>query len=72
MLDWIYPGNFKAKHEEIKSKRVPESGKWFLESPEYQNWLSTTETPAKLYCPGLAGAGKTVLTYFSLFFNRVY
>ena len=52
LSDWFFRGNFESKHQAIKSKRVPESGKWFLNRPEYRNWLSSA-SPDMLYCPGL-------------------
>jgi Cdc6-like AAA superfamily ATPase len=32
---------------------------WFLQRPEYQKWLA--ERGSTLFCPGIPGAGKTVL-----------
>ncbi|KAF3100351.1 hypothetical protein TWF102_005238 [Orbilia oligospora] len=36
------------------------TGKWLLNSTEYQYWLATEKQT--LFCPGIPGAGKTVLT----------
>lgn len=40
--------------------RAPGSGKWLLESAEYQAWLKVDKQT--LICPGIPGAGKTILT----------
>ncbi|ENH63846.1 hypothetical protein FOC1_g10007986, partial [Fusarium oxysporum f. sp. cubense race 1] len=42
-----------------RSKKAPGTCQWFLDSPEYQSW--TQEKDQVLFCPGIAGAGKTVL-----------
>ena len=50
-LDWISDIDVGAKHQSVKSKRTPGSGKWFLSHPEYQRWLGSSSSQ-KLYCPG--------------------
>jgi hypothetical protein len=42
------------------SKRQPGTGQWLLDSVEYQAWLKSKKQT--LFCPGIPGAGKTVLT----------
>jgi Cdc6-like AAA superfamily ATPase len=36
------------------------TGQWLLDSEEYQAWLKTSKQT--LFCPGIPGAGKTILT----------
>ncbi|KZL65007.1 ankyrin repeat protein [Colletotrichum incanum] len=36
------------------------TGQWLLNSPEFQSWLQTDRQT--LFCPGLPGAGKTIVT----------
>jgi Cdc6-like AAA superfamily ATPase len=42
----------------LRSTR-PGAGKWLLDSPEFQDWLGAGNKT--LFCPGIPGAGKTVL-----------
>lgn len=52
ILDWISPYDFETKHRAVKAKRVANSGKWFLNRPEFQNWARGIST-GMLFCPGL-------------------
>lgn len=74
LLDWIFPHDIDTKHRFVRSRRVAGCGSWFLDSPEYQNWV-TGKSSNVLFCPGLrsslymfmayhflAGAGKTIMT----------
>lgn len=60
ILEWLTPVNYDAQHHEHLSKRSPESGKWFLEHPNFQQFLNANEKT--LLCQGNPGAGKTILT----------
>lgn len=42
------------------SRRQKGTGRWLLESDEFLKWI--VETKQTLFCPGMPGAGKTVLT----------
>lgn len=57
--DWLSPFDFNAIQQEILKECHTGTGKWMLESDEFQQWLSShNET---LWCPGIPGAGKTYL-----------
>lgn len=57
--DWLSPFDFRAMQQEILRRSHPGTGKWMLESKEFQQWSSShNET---LWCPGIPGAGKTYL-----------
>ncbi|KAI0883266.1 uncharacterized protein GGS22DRAFT_195456 [Annulohypoxylon maeteangense] len=60
ILDWITPFDYASQHADFVSRRQPDTGKWFLESQEYQLWMRTKKQT--LFCPGIPGAGKTILT----------
>ncbi|KAF3185298.1 hypothetical protein TWF788_004617 [Orbilia oligospora] len=60
ILEWITPIDDSAQHNDFLNRRQPGTGNWLLNSSEYQNWLHTPK--AVLYCPGIPGAGKTILT----------
>ncbi|EEU34254.1 uncharacterized protein NECHADRAFT_85540 [Fusarium vanettenii 77-13-4] len=59
-LDWLTPLDYAAQQQDFISRRQPGTGKWLLESKEYQSWLTTVGNT--LFCPGMPGAGKTILT----------
>jgi hypothetical protein len=46
-------------HDENVNKLVPESGEWFLCSPEYRDWVS--RPGATLFAPGIPGSGKSTM-----------
>lgn len=59
-LDWLTPLHYGAQQQDFLSRRQPGTGKWLLDSKEYQSWLTTVGHT--LFCPGMPGAGKTILT----------
>jgi Cdc6-like AAA superfamily ATPase len=58
-LDWIAPRIQEAQYTDNIRKREPGTGQWFLESPLFAEWLQGKKQ--NLFCPGIPGAGKTVL-----------
>ncbi len=60
ILKWLTPIDYATQQSDHISRRQPGTGQWLLNSAEYQEWL---KTPGKtLFCPGIPGAGKTILT----------
>ncbi|KAK6529961.1 hypothetical protein TWF281_009111 [Arthrobotrys megalospora] len=59
LLDWIAPPSYAEQHLDIVEQLQQGTGTWFLESPEFSTWLKTENDT--LFCPGIPGAGKTVL-----------
>lgn len=60
ILDWLSPADFAMQHSDVIERRQPGTGQWFLQSNEFNLWLMS---PGRtLYCPGIPGAGKTVMT----------
>ncbi|THC87589.1 hypothetical protein EYZ11_012965 [Aspergillus tanneri] len=59
-LDWLSPAVYATQQCDYISRRQPETGEWFLESPEFQTWLEKPQQT--LFCPGIPGAGKTILS----------
>jgi hypothetical protein len=57
---WITPYDHVAQQRKSFQRVQPGTGKWFLDSDEFQNWLK--ERNLTLFCPGIPGAGKTTLT----------
>lgn len=59
VLDWLSPLNFWIKQIDVFEKRHPETGTWLLQNDVFTEWL--LGTGKTLWCPGIPGAGKTVL-----------
>lgn len=59
VLSWISPINGSKRQSEILSSRQPGTGTWFIEKKAFQKWVD--DEKQLLYCPGIPGAGKTVL-----------
>jgi Cdc6-like AAA superfamily ATPase len=60
ILDWLTPIDYGVQQYDIGRRRQAGTGQWLLQSPEYQQWL--TKEKEILFCPGIPGAGKTILT----------
>jgi len=59
ILEWLTPVNYGPQQSDNFSQRQEGTGEWLLSSTEFQHWVDTGKT---LFCPGVPGAGKTVLT----------
>ena len=64
VLDWLSPLDFASKQCDIFRRRHEGTGAWFLNSPDFQNWV--TGRAETLFCPGIPGAGKTVIASISI------
>lgn len=60
ILDWLTHVDYASQQSDFINRRQAGTGQWLLTSAEYQDWLSTKNET--LYCPGIPGAGKTILT----------
>ncbi|KAF5250996.1 hypothetical protein FANTH_3860 [Fusarium anthophilum] len=60
VLDWITKINFTYDQEVHLDRIQPGTGQWLLESDEFKGWVGGEYQT--LYCPGIPGAGKTILT----------
>jgi hypothetical protein len=60
ILDWLTPINFVSQQHDFITRRQAGTGQWLLDSEEFQTWLNTDKQT--LFCPGIPGAGKTILT----------
>ena len=58
-LDWLSRENYAAQQSDVLSRRQHGTGQWLLDSPEFKRWLESKHEI--LFCPGIPGAGKTVL-----------
>jgi len=64
VLGWLTSIDYAPQQSDFISQRQPGTGQWLLDSEEYQMWLQTTKRT--LFCPGIPGAGKTMLTAITI------
>ena len=60
ILDWLTPIDYATQQQDFISRRQAGTGQWLLNSEEFQGWLNMDKQT--LFCPGIPGAGKTILT----------
>jgi Cdc6-like AAA superfamily ATPase len=60
VLQWLTPIDYAPQQSDCIGRREPGTGQWLLASAEFQTWLDTGKQT--LFCPGIPGAGKTILT----------
>jgi hypothetical protein len=60
VLDWLTPINYASQQNDFITRRQEGTGQWLLNSEEFQTWLNIDKQT--LFCPGIPGAGKTILT----------
>jgi hypothetical protein len=60
VLEWFSETDYGGKQSDSYDLRHPGTGSWLLDSTEFTQWKGNRgET---LFCPGMPGAGKTILT----------
>ncbi|KAI0508725.1 hypothetical protein F5B22DRAFT_381530 [Xylaria bambusicola] len=60
VLNWLTPIDYAPQQSDYIRRRQKGTGQWLLDSVQFQAWLKgNTRT---LFCPGIPGAGKTILT----------
>lgn len=60
LLQWLSPADYGSQQSDFLRLRQDGTGQWVLDSTEFQNWCCNSK--ATLYCQGMPGAGKTVMT----------
>lgn len=60
VLNWLISVDYRTQQSDFLKRRQSGTGQWFLDSAEYQTWLSLGNQT--LFCPGIPKAGKTILT----------
>jgi Cdc6-like AAA superfamily ATPase len=58
--EWLTPVNYFTQQSDFIDRRQEGTGKWLLDSAEFQGWLEASKQT--LFCPGIPGAGKTMIT----------
>ncbi|KAF2818132.1 ankyrin, partial [Ophiobolus disseminans] len=64
VLEWISSSDYPTQQSDIIKRRQEGTGQWFLDAPEVARWLS--EAKATLFCPGIPGAGKTMVAAIAI------
>jgi hypothetical protein len=59
ILEWLNPMDYASQQSDFIARRQEGTGEWLLESSNFQDWLRNSGQT--LLCPGMPGAGKTVL-----------
>ena len=60
LYSWLSPYEFSTKQSDVLSRRQEGTGKWLLDMPEFKSWTQGSGIRT-IWCPGIPGAGKTVL-----------
>ncbi|TEY86542.1 hypothetical protein BOTCAL_0006g00220 [Botryotinia calthae] len=60
ILDWLTLIDHTSQQHDFITKRQADTGQWLLDSPVFIKWVNSDGQ--KLFCPGIPGAGKTMLT----------
>ncbi|PON26682.1 hypothetical protein TGAM01_v204183 [Trichoderma gamsii] len=60
ILKWITTSEYGSQQSDSLRRRQAGTGEWLLNSKEFQEWCKGSSKT--LFCPGIPGAGKTILT----------
>ncbi|KLJ13510.1 hypothetical protein EMPG_11549 [Blastomyces silverae] len=60
ILDWLAPNTYATQQTDFIGRRQEGTGEWLLNADEFKNWIS--QNKQTLFCPGIPGAGKTIVT----------
>ena len=66
VLLWLPTSGYQKKHNDVCAQRLPDTGQWFLEREEFRSWRDNPQSNNVLWCHGIPGAGKTVLSSVAL------
>ncbi|KAK0485363.1 hypothetical protein EDD18DRAFT_1024901, partial [Armillaria luteobubalina] len=58
---WFTPLDYTSIQQVKPEQHIDNTGRWFLESLKFWNWVVGSGKSSTLWCPGNHDAGKTVL-----------
>ncbi|KIN03450.1 hypothetical protein OIDMADRAFT_39755 [Oidiodendron maius Zn] len=61
-LKWLTATKPTEAHLRIRERRLPGTGQWLLETPEFTAWRDEEQVSNILWCHGIPGAGKTIIS----------
>jgi hypothetical protein len=59
LMRWICPVDYHVQQQDLIDRRQAGTGQWFLQDTKFQGWERSKD--ATLFCPGIPGAGKTIM-----------
>jgi Cdc6-like AAA superfamily ATPase len=59
LIGWICPVDYHVQHQDFIDRHQSGTGQWFLQDTKFQGWNQSKD--ATLFCPGIPGAGKTIM-----------
>jgi hypothetical protein len=59
IIDWLTPIDYAPQQNDFMSRRQEGTGQWLLDSDQFREWR--TQGKQTLFCPGMPGAGKTMI-----------
>ncbi|KAF3074205.1 hypothetical protein CFAM422_003493 [Trichoderma lentiforme] len=59
-LNWLTPRDYGLQQNKYIQAHQEGTGRWLLDSAKFITWVETNRQT--LFCPGMPGAGKTILT----------
>jgi nucleoside phosphorylase len=60
ILNWLTPVNCAMQQSDFLNRRQKGTGQWLLDTEQFQQWVRNEKRT--LFCSGIPGAGKTILT----------
>ncbi|KAK6842242.1 hypothetical protein PG987_003102 [Apiospora arundinis] len=59
VLEWLTSIDYATQQSDLISRRQAGTGQWLLQTRQYRDWIAKEKEA--LFCPGIPGAGKTIL-----------
>jgi hypothetical protein len=59
LMTWICSVDYHVHHQDFINRHQTGTGQWFLQDTKFQGW--DRQKDATLFCPGIPGAGKTIM-----------
>jgi Cdc6-like AAA superfamily ATPase len=59
LMTWICPFDYHVQQQDSIDRHQTGTGQWFLQDTKFQAWDRSKD--ATLFCPGMPGAGKTIM-----------
>lgn len=68
IINWVSPVDYASQQSDFIARHQERTGQWLLNSDEFQHWLN--QSKQTLFCPGMPGAGKTMIA--SIVIDHLY
>jgi Cdc6-like AAA superfamily ATPase len=62
ILNWLGSNDSRAQQANFTQKRQAGTGEWLIRSDDFQNWIADGSSKRVLFCPGVPGVGKTIIS----------